>query len=126
MSARGVLYALTAITMVSLGQTLLKAGMTCVGPLGLQDLRAPLTLIKRIGRRRKVLMGLALYVASAAFWILALTMMPLSVAYPLLALSYLAVALTSAGWLKESPVPLHWLGVLLIVVGITLVSLSAR
>ena len=63
----------------------------------------------------------AAFVASLA-WILALTRLPLGHAYPLTALSYVAIVFASAAFFSESITPLKLIGLLLIVAGIVIGS----
>jgi multidrug transporter EmrE-like cation transporter len=55
----------------------------------------------------------------------ALTKAPVSSAYPMLSLGYVAVAAVSAAWLGESLTPAKVLGIALICAGVVLVSRSS-
>lgn len=68
-----------------------------------------------------VLLGLACYAASTVSWLVVLSRVPLSIAYPFGALSYVVVVLVALAT-GEHVSGLRWLGVALIVGGIWLVS----
>ena len=68
--------------------------------------------------------GMLCYGASLCVWLAALTKAPVSSAYPMLSLGYVAVAAVSAAWLGESLTPAKMLGIALICAGVVLVSRS--
>ena len=125
MSWVGFAYVLVSVAFVVTGQTLLKQGMTLVGPVGRVQLRAPGRLVRRVASHWQIWAGLGLYVLSAATWIIALSLVPLSVAYPFLGLSYVAVAAIAVVKLGEWLTPAQWLGILLVVCGVLMVALTA-
>jgi small multidrug resistance pump len=64
--------------------------------------------------------GLALYALAAFFYIIALRTIPISVAFPSVALSYVVVALMGNLWFGESMGIAHLAGLALIVTGVVL------
>jgi len=70
----------------------------------------------------KVLLGMALYGISAVLFIVALKHGNLSVLYPLIATSYIWVALIATKFLGEPSSPLKWLGIALIIGGVSLIA----
>lgn len=64
--------------------------------------------------------GLALYGFAAFFYVLALREIPVSVAFPSVALSYVLVALLGNLWFGEAITVPHIAGIALIVVGVGL------
>jgi multidrug transporter EmrE-like cation transporter len=68
--------------------------------------------------------GMLCYAASVCVWLAALSKAPVSTAYPMLSLGYVAVAAVSAVWLGESMGPAKVLGIALICAGVILVSRS--
>jgi len=69
--------------------------------------------------------GMVCYAASVCVWLAALTKAPVSTAYPMLSLGYVAVAAVSVLWLGESMPPGKVLGIALICAGVVLVSRSS-
>lgn len=71
-----------------------------------------------------IYVGLTLYALSAMLWLIVLSHMDLSYAYPLLSISYILVPL--AAWLLfgEQISPLRWLGILIVLIGVIVISRS--
>jgi multidrug transporter EmrE-like cation transporter len=69
--------------------------------------------------------GMVCYGTSVCVWLAALAKAPVSTAYPMLSLGYVAVAAVSFLWLGESMGPAKVVGIALICVGVVLVSRSA-
>lgn len=64
----------------------------------------------------------ACIVAGAITWLAVLYRMDVSRAFPFLSLSFVAVALLSRLWLHEHVSAARWAGVILIVIGVSLVA----
>jgi drug/metabolite transporter (DMT)-like permease len=64
--------------------------------------------------------GLALYGMAAFFYVVALRAIPVSVAFPSVALSYVLVALLGNLWFGEPLGMAHLAGILLIVAGVAM------
>ena len=107
-------------------QLALKAGMNHVGRIGSADLATPLTVASRVARQPFVWTGLALYGISAVFWLVVLSRIPLSVAYPFVGMSYIVVVALAQFFLHEHVPALRWIGVVVVAVGIALVGLSFK
>ena len=106
------------------GQLTLKMGMTQVGRIGVDALSQPLAMVLRVLTTPLVVGGLGLYVLGAVAWLTVLSRVPLSLAYPTLALSYAVTPLLAWLLLGESVTSLRWLGVATICVGVVIVSRS--
>jgi drug/metabolite transporter (DMT)-like permease len=118
--------AVVSVCLATIGQFLLKAGMDRVGPVGVDRLRKPVELFATVARTPQVVVGLGIFVVSAVFWLIVLSRLPLSTAYPFAGLTYLLTALIARFALKETVPGLRWLGILLIVGGIVLVGRSSH
>ncbi len=125
MSIYSLVEALATVALVIVGQTLLKRGMTIVGPIGRKPLQAPGRLLLDMASRWELWVGSALYGFSAAAWLLALSTAGPRIAYPFLVLSYFGVALTATVVLRERLTPAQWLGVFLLIAGVAVVTLTA-
>lgn len=68
-----------------------------------------------------VVAGLLIYVVEFIVWFAALTLAPLSVAFPFMALSYCGVVIASRWILHERVSARRWLGTIAIVGGVALV-----
>jgi drug/metabolite transporter (DMT)-like permease len=107
------------------GQLALKMGTTRVGAAAIQASGPVSTLITAF-RSPLVWLGLALYGLGALAWILVLTRMDLSLAYPFLALNFVLIAIVSRLFLGETIPALRWGGIAVICLGILLIARSAR
>jgi drug/metabolite transporter (DMT)-like permease len=106
------------------GQTAIKLGVRAVAASGLNfDLMGIFALILRAPL---IILGLALYALGALAWIVVLSRLDLSYAYPFLALNFVLVALVSWLLLGESIPALRWLGIGCICIGILLVARSGE
>ena len=70
-----------------------------------------------------VLLGIALHGVELVFWIAALKLAPLSIAFPLTALSYVGVAVAGHYWLGERLGAQARLAIVMITAGAVLVAL---
>jgi drug/metabolite transporter (DMT)-like permease len=72
-----------------------------------------------------ILAGLACYLISVAVWLLVLSRVEVSYAYPLLSIGYIVTAF--AGWLffHESIGVTRWAGIIFICIGVWLITRSA-
>lgn len=70
--------------------------------------------------------GLASYAASLGLWLVVLMRFPLSLAYPMLSISYVLVYAGAVFWprLAEPATPIRTLGTILIVIGVACVSVG--
>ncbi len=117
------LIGLTVATGV-LGQTVLKLGVSG-SESGSLDISRPIALILFIMRSPLVLLGLLLYGLGALAWIVVLSRLDLSYAYPFVALNFVLIPLISRLVFSETIPGLRWLGIAAICVGIFLIARSA-
>jgi drug/metabolite transporter (DMT)-like permease len=85
----------------------------------------PWKLLTTTGTTFMVLLGLFLYVASAASWLVVLADVPLGVAYPFVSLNY--VVLLFYDWKIERSYTVNvwnWVGVAAIVAGVMMISVG--
>ena len=117
---------LVSVSFSLIGQLTLKSAMTRVGRIGASDVSQPLDTLQRAAREPHLWLGLAAFGVSAIFWLVVLSRVPLSVAYPFVGISYVAIVFFSRLVLHESVPPLRWLGACVVAVGIAIVGLSFR
>ena len=109
-----------SIAMGVSGQTMIK-----LGTLSATNLPAePVGRLLLVLRSPWVLLGLMMYGIGALSWVLVLSRLDLSIAYPFLALNFVLVALISWLLLGESIPGLRWVGIGCICVGILLIARS--
>jgi len=107
-----------------LGQTVIKLGVS--GPAR-EDLffTRPVSLILFIAQNPKVLLGLLFYGLGSLAWIVVLSRLELSYAYPFVAINFILIAFISRLVFSETISGLRWLGIASICIGILLVAYSA-
>lgn len=110
------------------GQLAMKAGMNNItnngeNPLQVSDLKHPGTLIKRMFKEGPwAIVGILLYAISAVFWLIVLSRIPLSVAYPIVAVGYVVVVFYSRFVFNEPVKWIAWVGLAFIVVGVAITA----
>ena len=114
---------LTGVMLNAAAQLLLKAGSRAITDVSF-SLANTWTLAARMALNPPILGGVALYVVSVVFWILALSRVDVSIAYPMLSIGYIVTAL--AGWLlfSEAGSAARVAGIAIIIVGVWLVARS--
>lgn len=114
---------LSGVLLNAAAQLLLKAGTNAIGhfdfhlgnvvPIGMKVMAEP-----------HVIGGVACYVVSLAVWIMGLSRVPVSVAYPMLSIGYVINAFVAWHWFGETLTAQKLAGIGLIVVGVFLVARS--
>jgi multidrug transporter EmrE-like cation transporter len=104
-------------------QLLLKAGTNALGVItltreGWQD------TVLQMATQVPFVLGAACYVVSLFVWILGLSRVPVSMAYPLLSVGYVVNAIAAHYLFGEAVSATRWLGIGFIVVGVWLVARS--
>lgn len=113
---------LISVLISVVGQILLKKGMLQVGKFEFSAVANILPQFIKAFSNPWVLAGFLFYFLSSLFWIIALSKVDLSVAYPLLSCGYILVLLASWLFFNEPVTAIRWLGVLIIMAGVTLIS----
>jgi len=104
-------------------QLLLKAGTNRVGEFAFSaDNIVPIGI--KLATSPPIVAGLACYVVSVAVWILALSRVPVSVAYPMLSVGYIVNAVGAWLLFGESITAQKLVGIAFIIVGVYLVARS--
>jgi drug/metabolite transporter (DMT)-like permease len=114
-------FLLTGVLLNAGAQLLLKAGTNALGVISLEDEWGRLG---RVALEPHIVAGLGCYVVSVAVWIIGLSRVPVSIAYPMLSLGYIVNAVAAHYLLGESVTASRWLGIGFIIVGVWLVARS--
>lgn len=105
------------------GQLFLKKGLTEIGQIKLTNLEIIAQNIVKMLTNKLVIIGIICSIVSAFFWLVVLSQVNLSLAYPLVGgLFYIVLFFASWLILKESVSFIHLLGVMVIVIGIILLT----
>ena len=113
---------LASVTLGVCGQLCLKAGMDLVGGLSANGIGDVFQTAFRVLTTPLVFLGLTFYVLASVFWLIVLSKIDLSLAYPMLALNFILITLTAQLILGEQVPTLRWLGVGIIFAGVAVVS----
>jgi len=118
-------WVLTGVLLNAAAQLLLKAGARSVGEISMSDGSAALwRSATGLAQHPGILGGLTCYAISVVVWIVALSRVEVSIAYPMLSIGYIVNA-ALAWWLFGEQVnPQRWLGIAVIIIGVVLVARS--
>jgi multidrug transporter EmrE-like cation transporter len=123
MTSSAFLLLLTGVLLNAAAQLLLKAGTNRLGVITLSSGNWPSTLMQ-MASEGYFIAGIAFYGISVLVWILGLSRVPVSVAYPLLSLGYVVNAIAAHYLFGEAVTAQRWLGIGFIIVGVYLVARS--
>ena len=113
----------TGVLLNAAAQLLLKAGTNVLGVITLT--RDNWTgVFERMAIEPHFIAGIVCYVVSLIVWILGLSRVPVSVAYPLLSLGYVINAIAAHYLLGEAVTAGRWVGIAFIILGVWLVARS--
>jgi len=111
-----------SLTLAIGGQFLLKAGMNQVGRIGAGDIVYYKTMLLKSFFHPYVVIGLGLYVVSAIAWLVVLSRVNLSFAYPFAGFGYVIVMFISWRFLHEPVSAIRLIGAVLIGLGVIFIS----
>lgn len=120
---RPYMYVVVTITATVAGQLLLKRGMTQIGGVPAEPLQAILFLMGAF-LNAQVFTALVLAFLASLGWMAAVSKLPLSYAYPFMAISFPLVLVFSRLIFHEQISAIRWVGVIVIWLGVLLVSRS--
>ncbi len=104
-------------------QLLLKAGTNTVGHFEF-TLANAMPMGMKLASQPPILIGIACYVVSVVVWILALSRVQVSIAYPMLSIGYVVNALLAWVLFGEDLNAQRWIGIGFIIIGVYLVARS--
>jgi drug/metabolite transporter (DMT)-like permease len=114
---RYVVLGVVAVT-APIGDALLSAGMTKVGPVSLDHLSLLITALKT----PQILLGITLLIAFFASYLASLSWADLTYVLPATSIGNVIVALLARFWRHEEISPSRWLGILLITAAVGFVA----
>ena len=116
-------FLLTGVLLNAAAQLLLKAGTNVMGVITLTRDDWPDTLM-RMATQGYFITGVTFYGVSLIVWILGLSRVPVSIAYPMLSLGYVINAVAAHYLFGEMVTVTRWLGIGFIILGVWLVARS--
>jgi len=114
-------FLLTGVLLNAAAQLLLKAGTNVLGVITLTRDHWMETF-GRMATQGYFITGVILYGVSLIVWIMGLSRVPVSVAYPMLSLGYVVNAIAAHYLFGEAVTTTRWLGIGCIIVGVWLVA----
>ncbi|MGH2753085.1 MAG: EamA family transporter [Actinomycetota bacterium] len=117
---------LISVSFAVAGQVTLKSAMDRIGRIGGAQVSDAGDTLLRAAREPRLWVGLFLFGISALFWLVVLSRVPLSVAYPIVGISYILIVLFARVFLNEHVPTLRWAGVVVVAMGIAIIGLSFR
>ncbi|MFC1478038.1 hypothetical protein ACFL57_01100 [Candidatus Margulisiibacteriota bacterium] len=120
---KSVVMVMVPVLIGVVGQLFLKHGMLQIGTFAITAAALSATFLKVI-TNFSVVFGFFLYGLSAFLWLIVLSRMDLSFAYPLLSVGYILILIFSWMFFKENISIVRWSGVLVICFGVYLISRS--
>jgi drug/metabolite transporter (DMT)-like permease len=118
-----IVYILISVLGGAVGQVLLKMGMSNLGAMTF-SLAHLGNLLWRLATNPLVVGGLLIYACGTLFWLLALSRVDLSFAYPFASLSYVLMLLASWLLLNEHISLMRLAGSFVIIIGVLIISRS--
>ena len=123
MTPSALFFLLSGVLLNAVAQLLLKAGTNVLGVITLtRDNWAD--TVSRMVLQPYFVSGAACYVVSLFVWILGLSRVPVSIAYPMLSIGYVINAIAAHYLLGESVTTARWMGIGFIILGVWLVARS--
>lgn len=119
-----LLLILLGVLLNAAAQLLLKAGMTQIGHFEFSAANVLPISLKVMGNM-PIVTGLCAYVVSVAVWLLVLSRVQVSYAYPMLSIGYIVNAIAAYYFFGEDLSLLRIMGILIIVAGVYLISQSS-
>ncbi len=121
MNAVSFALVLTGVLLNAFAQTLLKAGTNRLGAVEF-TLANAWDIALRTLTLWPFLLGFTCYAVSLVVWIVALSRVPVTIAYPMLSIGYIVNALIARFWLGETLSAGGWSGIALICCGVWLIA----
>jgi multidrug transporter EmrE-like cation transporter len=112
---------LAGVLLNAVAQLLLKAGTNAIGVISVAAENA-LPLLLKVSLHPFILGGLGCYVVSVGLWIVALSRVDVSVAYPMLSIGYVVNAVAAWYLFGEALTATRLAGIAVIVFGVFLIS----
>ena len=115
---------ITGVLLNAVAQIALKSGMRSIGTFSF-SLENIVPIGLRVGMNPFVLLGLGCYVVSVVVWLLVLSRVDVSYAYPMLSIGYIVAALAGKAFFGEPVDLVRWMGIVTICVGVYLITRTA-
>ena len=116
---------LIGVLLNAAAQLFLKAGMSHIGHFEFSVANA-LPIAGQVILNVPIIIGLSFYVLSVGIWLLVLSRVPVSLAYPMLSIGYLVNAVAAHYLFGEPLTLMRMMGIVIIIMGVYCVASSPR
>ncbi len=116
---------LSGVLLNALAQLALKQGMRTIGVFSFSNIRELLNAAFAAACNPFILAGLTCYVISVVIWLLVLSRVEVSFAYPLLSVGYVVTAFAGWFYFNENLDLTRWSGIVVICFGVWLITRTA-
>ncbi|MGB9712053.1 MAG: EamA family transporter [Dissulfurimicrobium sp.] len=114
---------LLGVFLNAFAQIALKQGMRTIGEFTF-SMENLIPIGVKVASSPYVLLGLSCYVISLVVWLLVLSRVDVSFAYPFLSVGYIVAALSGMAFFGEAVGPMRWAGIITICLGVYLITRS--
>lgn len=114
---------LAGVLLNAAAQLLLKAGTNAIGPFAF-DAGNIVPVGMRLAFEPHIVTGIACYLVSLVVWLMALSRVEVSIAYPMLSIGYVVNAIAAWALFGEAVTPMRLAGIGIIVLGVFVVARS--
>lgn len=115
---------ISGVLLNSFAQLALKQGMLKIGVFSFKSSDI-IKALSAASTNLYILIGLTCYVFSVGIWLLVLSRVEVSYAYPLLSIGYIITAFAGFFFFKESMDVTRWAGIIVICMGVWLITRTA-
>jgi multidrug transporter EmrE-like cation transporter len=112
---------LCGVLLNALAQLTLKQGMRVIGSFSF-SIENILPILMKVSFNPFIIAGLACYVLSVLVWLMVLSRVEVSFAYPLLSVGYVVTAFAGLLFFDENMGFIRWMGILVICLGVYLIT----
>ena len=123
MSGVSLALILTGVLLNAVAQLLLKAGTNSIGAFEYSAANI-VPIGWKLATEPHIVGGLSCYVVSVVVWIMALSRVEVSIAYPLLSVGYVVNAIAAYYMFGEAVTPMRLTGIAVIILGVWIVARS--
>jgi len=120
-----LLWLLPAMLFSTTGELFLKRGMNEIGSFDFASVSTIVPTFIKIISNPWIWIGFIGFGGGSIFWLSVISRVPLSLAYPMLALSYVIIVVESWIFLGEGLHPMRVLGSIVVGIGVAIVGLSS-
>lgn len=121
---KSIILILVSISFAIGGQFCLKTGMNSVGGISVDTSTNYLDIARIVFSKPMIWIGLVQYGVGSLFWMIVLSRVNLSFAYPMLAISYIIIMLISIFHFHEHVSMVRWIGAVFICIGVIFITRS--